>query len=46
MPKTFYDYKMEKANKPVPYYKWLIWDGLALLVITIVFLIIYSSSSV
>ena len=41
MPKTFYDYKMEKANKPVPYYKWLIWDGLALLVITIVFLIIY-----
>ena len=46
MPKTFYDYKMEKANKPVPYYMWLIWDGLALLVITFVFLIIYLANLV
>ena len=46
MPKTFYDYKMEKANKPVPYYMWLIWDGLALLVITFVFLIIYLANPV
>ena len=46
MPKTFYDYKMEKANKPVPYYMWLIWDGLALLIITFVFLIIYLANPV
>ena len=44
MPKTFYDYKMEKVSKPVPYYMWLVWDGLVLLTISLILFAIYMAN--
>ena len=46
MPKTFYDYKMEKVSKPVPYYMWLVWDGLVLLTISLILFAIYMANPI
>ena len=40
-PKTYYDYKQSKIGQPKPFYQWMLWVGLALLVPAIVFSILY-----
>ena len=40
-PRTYYDYKQSKVGQPKPFYQWMLWVGLALLVPAIVFSILY-----